>query len=207
VTTIALVDDHLVVAQGVAHVLATAPGMQVLHTVRSVAELLAASDDAVDVTVLDARLGDGTRLESNVDRLHEWGTAVVVLTANTDATALRVIAFEKGVLGFQEKSVDGPALVATIAEAATGAVAMTPDWARALRRSYVQLPPQLATALRLYAGNMETAEVAQRMNVKPDTVKKYIQTIRERYEASGRPANGRDGLIRRATEDGYLRDW
>jgi two-component system response regulator DevR len=204
---VAVVDDHEVVAHGIATLLAGRAGVQVGGVHRTVTELLAAGPPAAAVTVLDADLKDGSHLEDNLARLRTWGSEVVILTADTTTTAMRAVAFDHGAAGFLEKGTGPGELLDAVERAARGEVVMTSAWARALRVRPVRLPDRLATALRLYAGGMSTPEVAARMRVTPETVKTYVKTIREKYTAAGRPAPDRTALAQRAVEDGYLRDW
>jgi DNA-binding CsgD family transcriptional regulator len=60
-------------------------------------------------------------------------------------------------------------------------------------------------ALRLYVAGRSVDEVAQEMSVRFETAKTYLRRVREKYARVQRPASRKVELVRRATEDGYLR--
>ncbi|MFT4123280.1 MAG: sigma factor-like helix-turn-helix DNA-binding protein [Microbacteriaceae bacterium] len=70
------------------------------------------------------------------------------------------------------------------------------------------VPPRLSAgereALRLYVSGLSTAEVAERMDVRYETVKTYLRRVREKYARVDRPASSKAELVRRAAEDGHL---
>lgn len=48
-------------------------------------------------------------------------------------------------------------------------------------------------------------EVTERLYLADSTVSTYIQRVRSKYEAAGRPARTKVRLLLRAVEDGYIR--
>ena len=82
-----------------------------------------------------------------------------------------------------------------------------PAW-RPLPSGAAQARPKLSAgeeeALSLYVSGLSTEQVAQRMNVRFETVKTYLRRVREKYAKVDRPAGKKSELIRRAAEDGYL---
>jgi len=72
---IALVEDHESVAIGLAAMLAAEPDLELVHTARTVAELLDAVGPSpdLDLCVLDLRLADSSLPEDNVRALRERG--------------------------------------------------------------------------------------------------------------------------------------
>lgn len=66
-----------------------------------------------------------------------------------------------------------------------------------------RLSIQEERVLALYATGMPITLVAQRIGVRPDTARKYLSRVKEKYERSGRPARSKIDLARVAWEDGY----
>ena len=75
--TIALVEDHALIAIGFKDLIATAPDLELAAMVESVADL-SALRGKLDLVVLDLRLMDGSRPESNVDAIHDLGAQRIV---------------------------------------------------------------------------------------------------------------------------------
>lgn len=74
----------------------------------------------------------------------------------------------------------------------------------ALDPNQPRLSDQEERALVLYASGLSIDSVAASIGVKPGTVKKYLQRVREKYAAVDRPVKNREELIRAAFSDGYL---
>lgn len=66
-----------------------------------------------------------------------------------------------------------------------------------------KLSDQEERALILYASGLSVDAVAESIGVKPDTVKKYLQRVRDKYAAVDRPLTSRLEWSRVAAEDGY----
>ena len=117
---IAIVDDHPVLRDGTAALLAAQPGIEIAGTAGSVAEAVELLDTvAVDVVLLDIRLGSDSGL-----RLLSGGEpgpkpAIVVLTAY-DYPQYADAAFRLGAAGFVLKTAPLDQLVEAIRRAAGG---------------------------------------------------------------------------------------
>ncbi|MFK4851471.1 helix-turn-helix transcriptional regulator [Microbacterium sp. ZW T6_19] len=67
-----------------------------------------------------------------------------------------------------------------------------------------QLSRQEERALALYASGLSIADVADRIGVKQDTARKYLQRVRTKFTVAGRPARTKLDLARIAWADGYI---
>jgi len=207
--TVALVDDHPVVHEGMRSWLEQDPEHRI--------ELVAAADsvDAVltgpgrdaDVLLLDLNL-DGHMAIEEVSRLADAGRRVVVYSEHTDyATVLAVL--ERGAFTFLAKREAREHCVATILAAADDQPYVPPLSAGTMaadeRPDRPLLSEQERTALLLWFQSMSKAAVAARMGIAESTVRQYIQRARIKYANAGRPAPTRTQLLARAIQDGLIR--
>ena len=159
------------------------------------------------VAVLDLRLADGSAPDENIADINGRGVPVVVYTSGDDPYRVRR-AIAGGALSIVRKSAPPEDLVEAVLAASDGATCPTPDWAAALDADEDFVASRLsdleARILAHYASGERSGSVARALNVSKNTVNTYIARIREKYRASGRPAESRVDLFRRAAEDGLL---
>jgi two-component system, NarL family, response regulator DevR len=204
---IAYVDDHEAVRLGVESIAKTTVDIDVTVSVATVDELLTQLDQ-VDVVLLDLRLGDGSTVTGNVERLVAGGARVIAFTAADRPTELREAA-RAGVLGVVRKTAPTAALLEAIRAAARDEVVATADWAAALDSdpalASVRLSAKERHVLALYASGEKLVAVANQSGLSTHTVAEYVRRIRTKYAAAGRPAHTKVDLYRRAVEDGIVR--
>jgi two-component system, NarL family, nitrate/nitrite response regulator NarL len=208
--TLALVDDHELVRQGLdAWLSASGPALTVLATAATVADLAGTAGWGADVVLLDLCLGDGSTVEDNIAALRSGGMQVVVVSQNDDPAVVRR-SLRAGAAGYVPKSASAEEMTEAVDAAASGRTYMTESLAVALLTAPAERRPELSgqelRTLRMYAGGMPLKSVALRLQVRPDTVKSYVDRIREKYQAVGREAPTKIDLYRRAVEDGLLAD-
>lgn len=159
------------------------------------------------VAVLDLRLADGSAPDENIADINGRGVPVVVYTSGDDPYLVRR-AIAGGALSIVRKSAPPEDLVEAVLAASDGATCPTPDWAAALDADEDFVASRLsdleAWILAHYASGERSGSVARALNVSKNTVNTYIARIREKYRESGRPAESRVDLFRRAAEDGLL---
>lgn len=208
--TVALVDDHPVVLEGMRAWLAQDPDGRI--------ELVAAGDDVAavtgagpgaqaDVVLLDLMLHGRLALEA-VSWLAAAGRRVVVYSEHTeDATVLAVL--ERGAFAFLAKKEAREHCVATILHAAGDRPYVPPQVAGTLaaddRPDRPVLSEQERTALLLWFQSMFKAAVAARMGIAESTVRQYIARARIKYANAGRAAPTRTQLLARAIQDELIR--
>lgn len=201
---IGVVDDHDSLVRGLRALFDEQPDMDLVAAARTVPELLAPSP-LLDLTVLDLRLEDGSSPRTNVELLREADIPTLVYTSG-DEPYLVQMAASAGVLGVLRKNIPEEEFVDAVRHAAAGVAVPTIDWAAAIDADprFVDLPPQLRRVLELYAAGASTTAVAKSMGLSTDTIHDYIDRIRKRYIAAGRPAPTKTDLYKRAIEDGWL---
>jgi two-component system, NarL family, nitrate/nitrite response regulator NarL len=206
--TVALVDDHELVRDGIRAFLGGLDtGIAVVASAADVAGLRGTPGWGADVVLLDLDLRDSTTVEDNTAALVSAGSAVVIVSVNEDAAAVRR-AMRGGAMGYVPKSAQSSDLISAIRAAGGGEPFMTRALALALIADEAsdrpELSPQEVRVLQLYAGGMPLKVVARRIDVQVGTVKSYVDRIRRKYQKAGREAATKLELHWRAVEDGYL---
>ncbi|GAA2064250.1 hypothetical protein GCM10009722_26920 [Williamsia deligens] len=171
----------------------------------TVDELLATTD-GVTLAILDLRLPDGSSPRANVELLHEHGISTLVYTSAEDPFLVRSAA-SADVLGVVRKSSPAASVLEAIRSAAHGEPVPTMDWAAAIDSDdafVVNLSPRQREVLELYASGESAARVAELTHLAGETVNMYLDRIRVKYAAAGRPAKTKTDLYKRAVEDGFL---
>ncbi|MFZ2527291.1 MAG: response regulator [Rhodococcus sp. (in: high G+C Gram-positive bacteria)] len=201
---IGAVDDHDGLIRGLRAIIDEQPDMEFAAAARTVPELLTQSK-TLDLVILDLRLEDGSSPRANVEQLQNAGIRTLVYTSGDEPYLVRMAA-GAGVLGVLRKNVPEAEFVDAVRRAAAGIAVPTIDWAAALDSDpgFVDLPPQLREVLALYAAGATTAAVAEKMELSGDTVHDYVDRIRKKYSAAGRPTRSKTDLLKRAIEDGWL---
>lgn len=206
--TVALVDDHELVRDGIVAWLAEhASQIRITDSVPSVAALRAGPGWGCDVVMLDLNLSDDSTVEENLAALTDAGSRVVVVSENKTSEMARR-AMRAGAYGYVPKSATAAEMAEAVVEVDRGGTYMGRALALALLAEPELTRPALSaqelTALRLYAGGMPMKSVARRMRISEGSVKSYVDRIREKYARAGRDAPTKVDLYRRAVEDGHL---
>jgi DNA-binding NarL/FixJ family response regulator len=191
-----IVDDHPVVRDGTAALLAAQPGIEVVGTAGSIDEataLLASTPS--DVLLLDIRLGtdSGLRLltESAAD-----APAVIVLTAY-DYPQYAEAALRLGASGFVLKTAPLTELLDAIRRVAAGGMAFSirPRTGAGL----VRLSERELDVVRLVVEGRSNDEIGARLGIGPKTVESHLRRLFERFDLASRTE-----LATRALREGWL---
>jgi len=190
---VAIVDDHPVLRDGIASLLASEPDMDVVALGENVADaerLLAANE--ADVLLLDVRLGT----QSGLTALHgdpQGRPAVVVLTAygypQYAEAALRL-----GASGFVLKNGPIEDLLAAIRAAASGALHFGVRPGQRLALSERELD-----VVRKVVEGRSNDEIGADLGIAPKTVESHLRRIFERVDVTSRTE-----LATRALREGWL---
>jgi DNA-binding NarL/FixJ family response regulator len=184
------VDDHRLLVESLARVLGTEPGIRVVGTAQSLAEVRDIAREAVDVVLMDYRLPDGTGVEATRLLKARWPAArVVMLTAiDDDETVLESI--QAGADGYLTKDKAIEDVVATVHAAHAGAtllprsviVAIARRVAEARDRRAERVPVEALTpreleVLRALTEGLATPEICERLFITPNTLRTHVQNI------------------------------
>ncbi len=195
---VAIIDDHPVVRDGTAALLAAAPGLAVAWTAGTLAEANTLLGTApVDVLLLDIRL-EG---ESGFRLLSEAGDppptaplpAILVLSAY-DYPQYVEAAHRLGAAGFLVKTAPISALVAAISTVAAGGTAFETIPGRAAR-----LSPRELDVVRLVVAGRTNDEIGAALGIGTKTVETHLHRLFGRFGLASRAE-----LASRATREGWL---
>jgi DNA-binding NarL/FixJ family response regulator len=191
---IAIIDDHPVVREGTAALLAGQQGIEVVGTAGSVEQARTLLNEIdVDVVLLDIRLGSesGLHLLSSGDE----GPAIVMLTAY-DYPQYAEAALRLGAAGFVLKTAPLSELVDAIRRAAAGGLAFS---VRPARHRPIHLSTREHDVVRLVVDGYSNDEIAGTLGIAAKTVETYLRRLFERFDLMSRTE-----LATRALREGWL---
>jgi DNA-binding NarL/FixJ family response regulator len=198
VIRVAIVDDHPVVRDGTAALLAAQPGLEVVGTAADIGEareLLAQTP--VDVLLLDIRLGTESGLQLLAGPVTDGVArpAILVLTAY-DYPQYAEAALRLGAAGFVVKTAPMADLVDAIHRAASGGLAFAsrPDPSARIRLTARELE-----VVRLVSEGRSNDEVGATLGIGAKTVETHLARLYERFGIGSRTE-----LATRALREGWL---
>ena len=193
-TRVAIVDDHPVLREGTAALLAAQPGLEIVGVAgRSRRPRRCWRRRAIDVVLLDIRLGtdSGLRLLSSAPA--DARPAIVVLTSY-DYPQYADAAMRLGASGFVLKTAPITELIDAIRIAAAGGMAFRRRPVGAVRLSERELD-----VVRLVVEGRSNDEIAARLGIGAKTVESHLRRLFERLDVASRTE-----LATRALREGWL---
>jgi DNA-binding NarL/FixJ family response regulator len=194
-----VVDDHPVVREGTAALLAAQPGIDVVGTAESVDEAAALIGGVpADVLLLDIRLGtdSGLRLLTDAAPPDQARPAIIVLTSY-DYPQYAEAALRLGASGFVLKTAPIAELLDAIRRVAAGGLAFSvrPRSGAAIAR----LSGRELDVVRLVVDGRSNDEIGARLGIGPKTVESHLRRLFERFDLASRTE-----LATRALREGWL---
>jgi DNA-binding NarL/FixJ family response regulator len=190
---VAIVDDHPVVREGTAALLATVPGLCIAGTAGSLEDAVTLLDpSAVDVVLLDIRLGS----KSGLELLARGGTlpAIVVLTAY-DYPQYVAAALRLGASGFVLKTAPIAELIEAIRRAASGGLAFG---VRPASRAAILTAREREVVVLVVEGRSND-EIGVALGIAAKTVEAHLRRLFDRLGLQSRTE-----LATRALREGWL---
>ncbi|WP_220136929.1 response regulator transcription factor [Streptomyces himalayensis] len=201
--TVAIIDDHPVVIEGIQTWLSEEPRISVVHT----GEAVDVEPGVADVLILDLNL-HGKLVIGDIATLAAAGQRVIAFSQFTEQRVV-LESLEAGACEFVAKNEGRAHLVNTVLAAAGDRPYVTPTAAGVLvgdrGASRPKLSSQERTALLWWFQSMSKASVARRMGVSVHTVDVYIRRARVKYAQVGRTAPTKADMLARAIEDGLVK--
>jgi len=191
---VAIVDDHPVLREGTAALLASQPGLEIAGTAESIDGAIALIEStSIDVLLLDIRLGtdSGLRLLANVPP--DERPAIVVVTSY-DYPQYVDAAMRLGASGFVLKTAPIAELIDAIQRAAAGGLAFGRRPVGAVRLSERELD-----VVRLVVDGRSNDEIGARLGIGAKTVESHLRRLFERLDVASRTE-----LATRALREGWL---
>jgi len=184
-TRVLVVEDHQVVAEGLAALINDQKDMKVIGHAGSVSESIArAAELKPDLVLMDFRLTDGTGADaaSGIRQLRPE-TKLIFLTRE-DSDAARFAALEAGASAFIHKSRAAQDVVDAIRTVAGGGSLFTPRGIAQLLNNRREVEAQLERltarekeVLRLMAEGMASREIASKLGISYTTVRTHIRSL------------------------------
>jgi len=184
-TRVLVVEDHQVVAEGLAALINDQKDMKVVGKAGSVAESInLAAELKPDIVLMDFRLTDGTGADAaTAIRQMRPETRLIFLTRE-DSDAARFAALEAGASGFIHKSRAAQDVVDAIRTVADGGNLFTPRGIAQLlnnrREAEAQLEKLTARekeVLRLMAEGIASRDIASKLGISYTTVRTHIRSL------------------------------
>ena len=184
------VEDHQLLAEALAALLAREPDMDVVGVAGSVADAKVMARERVDVVLMDYRLPDGTGADATRAIKARWPVArVVMLTAvKDDETVLESI--QAGADGYLTKDRAADDVVQAVRAAYAGETLLPRsviiEIARRVaasrergedRRIVEPLTPREMEVLRALTDGLSTPEICERLYIAPNTLRTHVQNI------------------------------
>ncbi|HYL07146.1 MAG TPA: response regulator transcription factor [Candidatus Udaeobacter sp.] len=184
-TRVLIVEDHQVVAEGLAALINGQTDMHVVGHAGSVAESVSrAAELKPDLVVVDFRLTDGTGADAaTAIRQIRPETKLIFLTRE-DSDAARFAALESGASAFIHKSRAAQEVVEAIRKVAAGGSLFTPrsiaqllNTRREVESQLERLTPREKEVLRMMAEGTASRDIAKQLGISYTTVRTHIRSL------------------------------
>jgi len=180
-----IVEDHLIVNEGLAALLNDQPDMIVVGSAGSVAESVPLAElQAPDVVLLDFRLPDGNGAEVGTRMRDMHPDVKLVFLSRDDSDGARIAAIEAGASAFIHKSRAAAEVVDAIRAVAGGAMLITPrtiasllDKRRTMTGQLHSLTARERDVLRLVAAGVASRDIASQLGISYTTVRTHIRSL------------------------------
>lgn len=196
---ILLVDDHAVVRSGLRMLLEGEQDIEIVGEAGSASESLnRITKLKPDVVLMDIGLPDMSGIEATREIKRLWpDTSVVALTIHEDEEYFFKM-LEAGASGYVPKKAAPEELVTAIQVAAMGEVYLYPSLAKLLVKDFFtqeekdaeqegdSLTPRQNEVLTLLAEGLNNAEIADRLDISPNTVSRHRENIMRRLNLHSR---------------------
>ena len=184
-TRVLVVEDHQVVAEGLAALINDQKDMKVIGHAGSVAESIARSAELEpDLVLIDFRLTDGTGVDAAAGIRQVRPDTKLIFLTREDSDAARYAAVEAGASAFIHKSRAAQDVVDAIRTVADGGTLFTPRTIAQIlnnqRESEAQLErltPREKEVLRLMAEGTSSRDIARRLGISYTTVRTHIRSL------------------------------
>lgn len=195
-----IVEDHSVVAQGLAALLEDEPDIALVGTA---ADLETARELIIrtmpDVVLCDIVLGgerDGLRL---LPLARRSGRPAFIMFSAFGRPEHHVLALEGGASGYLTKEVPIEVLTRAIRTVAAGGTAFSAEVMRSVRGALPRPTERQREVIALVADGRRNDEIAQQLSIQVKTVEGQLRRMFDRYGVANRI-----GLVRVAEREGWL---
>jgi len=191
---VVLVDDHPIVLQGLEHLFARQPDIEVAACCSTVEAGVTAARTRPDIVVLDLRMPDGGGL-ALIDTIaaEKLETKTVVLTAAISDEEVAQ-ALQKGAAGLVLKESSPDQLLECVRRVHAGERWLDPEAMSRVGGASSQEPDDRAASLtarerevvRMIASGLRNRDIGERLSISENTVKVHLHNIYEKLGVEGR---------------------
>ena len=189
-----IVDDHTIVREGLTTLLEVHPELILVGEAPDGGKAIELCDQLTpDVILMDLMMPevDGVTAIQSIMKSHP-GVRILALTSFVENEMVQA-ALEAGAVGYLLKNISAAELVEAIKAAHIGKPSLAPEATQALIRATTAPPslgydltPREFDVLNHLVEGLTNAEVAQRLGIKPSTVKNHISNILSKLGAASR---------------------
>ncbi len=196
--SILVVDDHPVVREGLAAMLATQPDMRVIAEASTGGKAIASSKEHFpDVIVMDLQLPDMDGADAIEKIKADWPEARFLVLTSYDTDDRIIHAIRAGAQGYLLKGVPKDELFHAVRTIYQGGSLMGPGVATKLldkvhtlgeepQTTSDRLSEREVAILRLVANGLRNKEIASELSISERTVKFHLNVIFQKLDASSR---------------------
>jgi len=189
--SIALADDHRVVASSLKAYLESFPGLQVVGVAASGEELLEhLAEWNPRIVILDLLMPGGIDGIETTRRIvaRAPSSRVIALTASTDEPRMMGV-LRAGAAGYVRKNADPEILLAAVRAVAAGRTYIDPSVGRQLATAGVRLDdltPRERDVLRQLALGISNRDIGQALSISEETVKTHVANLLAKLHVENR---------------------
>lgn len=185
-TRIVIVDDHLMVAEGVGRLVSAESDLLVVGIASSAVDgVRLAVDTQADVVLMDFHLPDGDGISATSEILRQRPETLIIMFSSEENEVLLARAVEAGCVGFIRKTHSSGEILSMIRAASRGesivSTAMLTSLLNHLTSARVPpahgLTPRELEVLQLLASGVSTNTVASSLFLSTHTVRNHIRNI------------------------------
>lgn len=184
-TRVLIVEDHQVVAEGLAALIGDQDDMVVVGRAGSVVDAVAQATELTPAIILmDFRLTDGTGADASLAIRQVRPDSRIIFLTREDTDAARFAALEAGASAFIHKSRAAQEIIDAIRLVASGGSLYTPRTIAALlnKRREIdsqleRLTPREKEVLRLMAEGMASRDIGDKLGISYTTVRTHIRSL------------------------------
>ena len=206
-TTLAIVDDHPIVLEGLQKLLANVKEIEITGCFTTGSAFISfLKENKVDVLLLDITLPDVNGIEL-CKEVKEMSPATHVLAlSNHSERSMILQMIQHGATGYLLKIISSEELIACIQEALNGLVTFSKAAREIMARPSVselkgapQLTKREKEILHLIADGKTTPDIAQQLNLSPLTIETHRKNLIQKFQAKNVAS-----LIKLATQQGLV---
>ena len=183
------VDDHPLLREGIAAIIENEPDMVVVSQASTGTEAIQHHrDHRPDITLMDLRLPDVSGIDAMTAIRSEFPEAKIIMLTTFSGDVEISRALGAGARGYLLKSMPPKEIAEMIRQVHSGKKKLPPEIAANLAEHFSdeRLTGRESEVLQLIAGGNRNRDIADKLFITEETVKKHIKHIMEKLDASDR---------------------